>query len=169
MTRFILYLLMAMPIAGCYPGASVIPEVYKSRILAAIDLCRQAGQSEFGEEFLSEVDRVTVLASPTQIEMIFAFEELGAFGPRSPDYFPYLGCGVEDSGLPLIYYLSEPRKDPVIKLPDVVAMNDKSSWESNTGKADLWYSLFVRTNDEFKFVSTLPYDPNEGLSIEYGE
>jgi len=75
------------------------------RAAAAIELCITRCDRMPKCRSLKRADRVMAALSKNKVDLLFMNGEIGIFGPRSPTYEPVLGCGVIDTGRPIIYSL----------------------------------------------------------------
>jgi len=140
----------------------------KDRILKAhkaVELC--VGEySRLSNNVVSEdIDRVYVLVSNEQMDLLFAHGEVGTFGERSDKFKSFFSCGVLNTENPKLYFLGEPLRDPLVSKPDVLQVTESGNTET------LWDLLFLKNGSEFgfsesKIFSTDDIEPLKGSTLD---
>lgn len=144
-----------------FGGTEVMDKQYISSGREAVELCVKRFEALSGKKFFKEVDRVYVLTTGEQLELLFTRGEVGTFGERSQSYKPYLACGVMSSSRKIdLYYLSEPLKDALIEVAGISQISEIPDVQA----VDLFY---LKDKSGFSFVDGHQFDPSK-IEILWG-
>jgi hypothetical protein len=124
----------------------------------AIDLCVGEYTRLSGRALEPGVDRAYVLvgdAKLAQLDILFTRGEVGTFGERSKSYEAHLYCGVLTRSTMKIHSLRRPLQNPLIDLPGAKQLTEIQP------ASELRESLYLRTDDGFRFVAEQPFDPDK--------
>lgn len=141
--------------SSTFAGTHVMDKQYISNGREAIELCVKRFEELSERAFFKEVDRVYVLTTGEQLELLFTRGEVGTFGERSQGYKPYLACGVILSSRKMdFYYLGEPLKDALIEVAGISQISEIPDVQA----VDL---LYLRDKSGFSFVDGHQFDPSK--------